>query len=296
MKTSLLFGCVGLCGGLGAACNESLGDEGAPGSAKAVLWSEGAESGGYSADGDSASEDTGDSANGGTGHLSGGSVDESGADNSIGGEGGGPGESESGEHGLGGETGAHADSPIVNGSFETGDYDGWVIVEEGAQVYAVEKEGFDLSEPGGEVYDCHGEKYWALGDLCKADPIGKVQVSDGTSAALWIQFEAGVHSIEQTLVVPRDKPILAWDMAYWSPSGSFETVQSLALRILSTNGSVLEVPFVTEFQNTEAPELVTYKVDLSSVLGIKVRIAFVVTAKTDGCFGVNLDHFRFLEQ
>lgn len=283
-KTCAQFGYAGaLCALLAAACT---GGEGADADSSD-------ESGTDDSPGGSGTDESGsdESSSGGTGtgglSSSGGASPGTGGDGGLGGLG-----------GWGGEDGGFVD-PIENGSFETGDYAGWTIVEEGnSQVYAVEEEGFDLLSGGAEaeIYDQYGEFSVPAAAICSDIPGDSVQVSDGTYAALWLQAgESGVHSIQQRLVVPEAAPILAWDMAYLNSTGSFSPSQNLSLQILSADGEdVLETPFLTETQPTEVLELTTYEVDLSDYAGEEVRISFVATV-VDGCFAVNLDHFRFVE-
>lgn len=265
-----LLGCAGILGlTLAASCGDGTG-------------SGGGSSGGSGGQGGDLSGDTGGTGNaGGDGTNTGGT----GANSSAG---------AAGEGGMGGG-GSDETHPLVNGSFETGDYSGWTIVEDGdSQLYLVETEGTDIFE-GETAYDHYSDQEMDLGDACSNFPSGLVQATDGTRSAVWLQFEEGVHAIEQTVTVPAAAPILAWDMAY-SSMASFSEDQNLAFHVMSTDDDLLDPLFITEdgVDDLEVLDMTTYWVDLSAYAGDDIRISFVATI-LDDCLGINLDHFRFLE-
>ncbi|NLE84922.1 MAG: hypothetical protein GX607_00845 [Myxococcales bacterium] len=262
-----LFGCAGI---LGLALATSCGDGSGSG-------------GGSGGQGGDPSGGTG-----GTGANTGGNAPNTGGTGANGSAG------AAGEGGMGG-SGGEEPPPLVNGSFETGDYSGWTIVENGnSQVYLVETAGTDIFDEE-TAYDHHSGQEMDLGDVCMNVPSGLVQATDGTRSAVWLQFDAGVHSIEQTVTVPTAAPILAWDMAYSSET-EFSEDQNLAFRVLSTDDDLLDPLFITEngVDDLEVLDMTTYWVDLSDYAGEEIRIALIATV-FDDCFGINLDHFRFLE-
>lgn len=194
---------------------------------------------------------------------------------------------------VGGAGGAKEDPGpvIVNGSFETGDYTGWTIIEDGApQAYLVEADGTEIEE-GVTVYD-HYTGEMVAADMCPI-PEGFIEASDGTRSAVWTQFDEGTHAIEQKLTIPGSRPIFAWDMKYLSEV-PISANQNLVVAVLSPDEELLEEFMITEIGDPEGVlEMTPYWVDLSEYADQEVRVRVVANVRAD-CLVFNFDNFRFL--
>jgi hypothetical protein len=166
-----------------------------------------------------------------------------------------------------------AESVLVNGSFETGDYSGWVLVEgEGASptdgTSGITQDGMTIYRSD-EVFD-----FYDLIPVAQ-DSSGLPRTytaSDGSYLAIQLQNDVHEHRMFQDVSLPENAKTLSWDMFYENMNEYFSPDQYLALHVRDLNDNILETLFLTEDSSPLAIPMSNFAVDISSHAGSTVRI------------------------
>ncbi len=189
---------------------------------------------------------------------------------------------------------------LQNGSFETGDYTGWVIGDDqpgqpAVGIWALLMAGTDLSASPLTLFD-----HQDAGDQVANCPAGTSTViplsivSDGTWAGMHTQNDSGRHHLMQTIFVRPGETSLSWDMA-WATGGLDPTTQFLALNIYDSASNLLDTPFkVGDQMAGDLPNQATFtnvSVDLTPYQGMEIQFELELMVIQD-CFTVFFDNFR----
>jgi hypothetical protein len=182
---------------------------------------------------------------------------------------------------------------VSNGSFETGNYTGWTLLEPGSVTggtYGIASDG-ETIQAGAFVFDF-------------ADNVSNQQTSpglpitydatDGMFVALHLQREVQDHRMFQTITLPACQPLLQWDMVYRS-HGAFElSNQFTAVNIRDTNDAILATPFKTiPGDPLVLPGMTPFQVDLSAFSAQTVRVDFEHIVRSFH-FDIAWDHIRVI--
>jgi hypothetical protein len=174
---------------------------------------------------------------------------------------------------LGISSNVGAESVLVNGSFETGDYSGWVLVEgEGASP----TDGTSgIAQDGVTIY--RTDQVFDFFDLIPVtqDSLGLPRTytaSDGTYLAIQLQNGEHEHRMFQEVFLPENAKTLSWDMFYENMNEFFSPNQYLALHVRDLNDNILETLFLTEDSSPLAIPMSNFAFDISSHAGSTVRI------------------------
>jgi cysteine-rich repeat protein len=184
---------------------------------------------------------------------------------------------------------------LDNGSFETGDYTGWTLVEDNP--VSPFNGGYGLATAGTTFID--SQTFFDFADsvqvstacLGNTGPL-TISATDGNIAGFHLQTNSQDHHMFQEVVIPFGTPNFSWDMAYRN-SGSFEVnTQFIALHVKNpTTGAILATPFKT---NSGSPLSVTtmtnFSVDLSAFSGQLVRLELNFQVQNT-CMDVMFDNF-----
>lgn len=174
---------------------------------------------------------------------------------------------------LGFSTSGRAESLLVNGSFETGDYSGWVLVEgEGTSptdgTSGVVQDGMTIYRSD-EVFDF----YDLIPVIQDSSGLPKTYASsDGTYLAIQLQNGEHEHRMFQEVSLPENAASLSWDMFYENMNSFFSPDQYLAVHVRDLNDNILETLFLTEDSSPLAIPMSNFVFDISSHAGSTVRI------------------------
>ena len=191
---------------------------------------------------------------------------------------------------------------FINGSFETGDYTGWTIVETaGGGVPSIEDKGLWHKAPNnavsvaplgtglyaiydseegydGIIYDHNSGTEFEYGEL----PI-EFWTADGTHSAYNVQINPGEHRIYQDIAISEEDDLLQFFMSWYNQAGAFDPVEQsvhINIRDVETD-EIIETLFVTESPVEEEPALdevepsipmSVFCFDISDYSGTTVRI------------------------
>jgi hypothetical protein len=170
-------------------------------------------------------------------------------------------------------SGAMAGPVIANGSFETGDYTGWVILqgagslpEDGTWGIAQNGQTVNRSE---NVFDYFDQIQ--VSEKSSGLPI-TYQAGDGTYLAIQLQNGGQDHRLFQDVSLPANAVSLSWDMFYINHDRAFSPNQYLAVHIRDLDDNILATLFVTDDVSPLSMPMSNLVFDISSYAGTTVRI------------------------
>ena len=172
-------------------------------------------------------------------------------------------------------TTALAASPIVNGSFETGDYTGWILWEgkpdgwDQNGTWGIAYDGETIN-PGDSTYDFCDETM-VTQRISPGLPITYV-TTDGDYLAYQLQAGPQDHRMYQDVELPASAKTLSWDMFYKNYAGGFSGSQYLAVHIRDLGDNVLGTLFITEEGDNQSMPMTHFTCDISAYAGSTVRI------------------------
>ena len=168
-----------------------------------------------------------------------------------------------------------AASPIVNGSFETGDYTGWTLSEIPAWpqngTWGIATAG-ETIEPGDSVYDYFDTRYVVQGD--SGLPITYAP-SDGNFMAFQLQNGSQFHRMYQDVTLAGSATTLSLDMFYTNHLGEFNNDQYLAIHIRDLSDNILQTlykPGFPGFGDNTSILMTNFTFDISAFASEAVRI------------------------
>jgi hypothetical protein len=193
---------------------------------------------------------------------------------------------------LGISTTGQAEPVLINGSFETGDYSGWVLSEENRLgpedgTWGIAVNGQTIS-PADFVNDFHDNMYiqqFSMG-LPRTYLVG-----EGTSMAIQLQNGGQSHRMYQDVALPENAHALSWTMFYNNMASLFGADQYLAVHIRDLNDNILETLFVTDHASPFSIDMSSFAFDISDHAGTTVRID-VDMSVYQHFFDVGFDNFQ----
>ena len=169
-------------------------------------------------------------------------------------------------------TPALAASPIINGSFETGDYSGWTLWESPGPswwgTWGIAKYG-DVINRNDSTYDFYHHCY--VTQSSPGLPITYIP-SDGQYMAYQLQRMPQDHRMYQDVTLDRTVKSLSLDMFYINHFGSFDDQQYLAINIRDLSDNILHTLFKTIPGDSLSIPMSNYVFDISAFAGSTVRI------------------------
>lgn len=176
---------------------------------------------------------------------------------------------------------ALAASPIINGSFETGDYTGWTLWEgpenlptNGTWGIARDGEVIDTNDYTHDFHDGISVK-----QISPGLPI-TYQTTDGDYLAYQLQNSLQNHRMHQDVALSASATILSWDMFYTNHNpGGFENDQYLAVHIRRPDDTILATLFKTEDGDPQSISMTNFTFDISAYAGTTVRIDVELVAR-----------------
>jgi len=174
-------------------------------------------------------------------------------------------------HGL--ASSASAEPVIANGSFETGDYTGWVIRQgEGSLpvdgTWGIAQDGQTIN-PYENVFDFYDRM--VVAQLSSGLPI-TYHAGEGNYLAIQLQNGSQDHRLLQDVSLPANAVSLRWTMFYANRDRSFSSGQYLAVHIRDLNDNILETLFVTDATSPLSIPMTDFVFDISAHAGSTVRI------------------------
>lgn len=181
------------------------------------------------------------------------------------------------------ETTQELGSIVTNGSFETGDFSGWTLLENSnggcpsCGIWGIASDGQTITN-GTPVFDFFDQQSFTSGTPGTNNG-GSVtyQATDGNKVALQLQNGGESHRMFQTITLPSCQPVLKWDMAYNNHEGGFDGSQQIAVNIRDPNtDAILATPYATT-QGVDQPIVSTmtpFQADLTSFSAQTVRLDY----------------------
>lgn len=184
-----------------------------------------------------------------------------------------------------------ASSPIVNGSFETGDYTGWTLWEGPSNLPTTGTWGIatngEVINPQQATYDFYDGI--SVTQTSPGLPI-TYAASDGNYVAYQLQNNVQGHRMYQDVTLSTTATMLSWDMFYTNHSGSFDNNQYLAVHIRDLGDNVIATLFKTVPGDPQSIPLTNFAYDISTYAGSTVRID-VEMEIYDNYFDAGFDNF-----
>jgi cysteine-rich repeat protein len=181
--------------------------------------------------------------------------------------------------------------PLVNASFETGDYTGWTLQESSgsaaAGAWAIGVNGTTLTS-GQTVFDFTDGV--SVHTSC-ISPSFVLDATDGTHLALQIQTASENHRMSQDVVLVPGLTTLSWDMGYHN-HGSFDPNQqflAVHLRDPNTDG-ILTTLYKTGAGDPLTLPMTTFSRSIAAFAGMPVRIDVEMQVQLT-CFDGQFDNF-----
>jgi PKD repeat protein len=187
-------------------------------------------------------------------------------------------------------------NPIVNGSFETGNYTGWNLLEWTVPSPAYPYNGtFGIAANGETInyddstWDFHDEVY--VTQESPGLPI-TYNATDGSYLAYMLTNYGEVLRMYQDITLSPDATTLTWDMWYTNHPGSFDPEdQFLAVCLRDTDDNIIETLFKTaEGIDPDSIPMTSFSRDISGYAGTTVRLD-IESAQIYGCLDAAFDNF-----
>ena len=177
---------------------------------------------------------------------------------------------------------ANGSNPIVNGSFETGDYTGWTLSEDSGNpdygTWGIAQDG-DVINYDDYTYDfCDGV---LVQQGSPGLPI-TYSTTDGNHLAYQLQNGPETHRLYQDITLSPSATTLTWDMWYTNYIGLFDPgAQYLAVNIRDpSDDSIMEMLFkTTEGEDPEDISMTSFSRDISAYAGTTVRLDIEIAAQ-----------------
>jgi hypothetical protein len=170
--------------------------------------------------------------------------------------------------------GANSTGIIANGSFETGDYTGWILLEDSGipthGTWGIAHSG-ETIHPGDSTYDFYDNLM-----VRQSSPGLSITYTATKSNYLAYQLQNRMenHRMYQDVALSPFTHILSWDMWYtnWAEE-FFPEEQYLAVRIRDLADNVLKTLFITtQGVNPQNITMSNFSYDISAYAGTTVRL------------------------
>lgn len=179
-------------------------------------------------------------------------------------------------------TAGQVQAGFVNGSFETGDFSGWTLVEGGAStdaglgIWGNVSTGTTIttSTPVFDHFD--GASYTS-----RSPGLPRTySATDGTRLAIQLQNGPQFHRMYQDILLGASDTTLTWDMFYQDHNRSFvvnsnpnEIGQYLAISLRDTSDNLLSTLFITNPGDAGSIPMTSFSRDITGFAGSLVRLS-----------------------
>jgi large repetitive protein len=176
------------------------------------------------------------------------------------------------------ELGTTTQAAVVNGSFETGDYSGWTLLESPAPAdfgtFAIVGDGQTIA-PNEQVFDFFDGVF--VTQFSPGMPT-TYTATDGVLLAVHLQNGGQNHRMFQTVELPACQALVRWDMMYRNHNAIFDpTNQFFAVHLRDpSDDTILATPYKTTqgIDPLVLPSMTAFEVDVSAFAGQTVRLDF----------------------
>ena len=181
---------------------------------------------------------------------------------------------------------------VSNGSFESGDFGGWTLLESSG----VPTAGTLGIATGGQVIS-GGDSVFDQGDKMFVDQMSPglpitYDATEGVRVGFFLQNAAETQRMYQRVTLPTCGSFLRWDMAYQTHAAFDLAAQFIAVNLRDVTDTVVATPFKTNAASaTSVPAMSPFEQDLSAFDGQTLVLDFQTVAMTDR-IDVALDHIR----
>lgn len=185
---------------------------------------------------------------------------------------------------------------LINGSFETADYTGWILRENSGNpvfgIWGIGSDG-DVLVNGNTFFDFHDgiEVVWE-DTGCNTPPLN-LSATDGVNVSFLLVNGPENHRIFQDVFIPAGATTLSWDMMYQNENISFDpNSQFLAINVRDpATDAILSTLFkTTEGVDPPSIPMTGFSANLSPFAGQTVRIDVEMQVQTF-CFEAVFDNF-----
>ena len=186
---------------------------------------------------------------------------------------------------------AQASAGIINGSFETGDYTGWTLLENsgdpnfGTWGIAASGQTINLLDSTYDFFDNVVVSQNSPGLPRTYTP------SDGGFMAYQLQNGAETHRVYQDVFLAPNAKTLSWDMFYQDHSGAFNVNQYLAVSIRDLSDALLSTLFITNAGDPSSVAMSSFSGDISAFAGSTVRLDVTMNVQ-NFFFDAGFDNFQ----
>jgi hypothetical protein len=189
-------------------------------------------------------------------------------------------------------TDGRAEPVLVNGSFETGDYTGWVLREEGGLgatdgTWGITQDGQTVNRSG-QVYDFFDQINVSQNSI---NLPRTYQATDGIYLAIQLQNGGQDHRMYQDVTLPEGATTLSWDMFYENMNPFFSNNQYLAIHIRNLDDTIQETLFITDDTSPLSIPMSQFSFDISPFAGSTIRIDVEMKVYLH-FFDAGFDNFR----
>jgi hypothetical protein len=169
---------------------------------------------------------------------------------------------------------ANGSGMITNGSFETGDYSGWTLLEDSSYpdngTWGIATTG-QIIKPGDSTYDFFDKimvQQYSEGLPITYNP------TDGHYLAYQLQNGEENHRMYQDITLSQWTKTISWDMWYHNWDGDFDPAeQCLAVRIRDLSDNILKTLFITAAGTSpQSIPMTGFTGDISAYAGATVRL------------------------
>jgi fibronectin type 3 domain-containing protein len=184
-------------------------------------------------------------------------------------------------------------SPIIkNGSFETGDYTGWTLLEDyppDGGIWGIAYNG-QVINPGDQVHDFSDN---IMVQIVSTGLPKNYYSSDGKFVAFQSQTYGQNHRMYQDISLPINTKILEWDMSYNNLGIFFLFNQKLNINIRDLNDNIIETIFVTDGTSPPEISMTRFTKDISRYAGNTIRLDVEMIVH-ENYFDAEFDNFSIV--
>lgn len=189
-------------------------------------------------------------------------------------------------------SGGTLNNPIINGSFESGNYEGWQLSSSSCGTFAIGVAGQTIY-PGEDIFD------HANNAVETANSPGLPYTptpSDGNRMGVFLQNCGSAHNLYQDVTLPLGSISLCLDLGYNNLSpGGFTTSQFIAIELRNpVNNAVYTTLFKTLSGSPATRPLSNLCFDISAFAGQQVRIQIMDASIKDYYMDVFYDNIRIV--
>lgn len=188
---------------------------------------------------------------------------------------------------------APSSSPLVNGSFEAGDFSGWTLVSES---FAGACSTFAIVGNNGTI-NASSTIFDHLQGVAETQnspglPL-TTHTNHGEAAAMLLVHCSDSHLLYQDIAVPMCDGSLSFDLGWTSYGAFYPGSQEIAVELRNpSNHALLATAFSTDASSPMSSAFDTYSADVTQLGGQTVRVAVRATLMDDWA-EVAFDNFRF---